>query len=90
MAQQIQGSWILVSIYNEQDGKKIEPFGSQPRGSMTITPDGRFSYILLRASLPKIAANNRMKGTPRRIRPLSRGPSLSTAPMRWRANKSTP
>ncbi len=63
LAQQIQGSWILVSIYNEQDGKKIEPFGPNPRGSLILTPDGRFSMIFMRASLPKFASNNRMKGT---------------------------
>ncbi len=63
LAQQIQGTWILVSLYVEQDGKKTEPFGPQPKGSMILTPDGRFSIILLRASLPKFAANNRMKGT---------------------------
>jgi hypothetical protein len=63
LAQQIQGSWILVSIYNEQDGKKIEPFGSKPRGSLILTPDGRFSMILMRASLPKFTANNRMQGS---------------------------
>ena len=64
LAKQVQGSWTLVSVYVEQDGKKIEPFGSQPRGFVTITPDGRFSYILLNASLPKFAGDNRMKGTP--------------------------
>ena len=63
LAKQIQGSWILVSIYNEQDGKRIEPFGAKPRGSMILTPDGHFSMIFMRASLPKFAANNRMKGT---------------------------
>jgi hypothetical protein len=63
LAQQVQGSWTLVSLYVEQDGKKIEPFGSKPRGFMTLTPDGRFSVILLRESLPKFAADNRMKGT---------------------------
>jgi hypothetical protein len=63
LAQQIQGSWNLVSLYNEQDGKKIEPFGPNPRGSAIMTPDGRFSMILMRASLPKFAANNRMQGT---------------------------
>jgi hypothetical protein len=32
LAKQVQGSWTLVSLYVEQDGKKIEPFGShQPR-----------------------------------------------------------
>jgi len=63
LAKQIQGSWTLVSVYVEQDGKKIEPFGSKPRGSMILTPDGRFSIILMSASLPKFASNNRMKGT---------------------------
>jgi hypothetical protein len=63
LAQQVQGSWILVSLYVEQDGKKIEPFGSKPRGSMILTPDGRCSIILMRESLPKFASNNRMKGT---------------------------
>jgi len=62
-ARQIQGSWILVSIYNEQDGKKIELFGSKPRGFMALTPDGRFSMILMKESLPKFAANNRLQGT---------------------------
>jgi len=62
-AKQIQGTWTLVSIYNEQDGKKIEPFGSQPRGSLILTPDGRFSMFFIKASLPKFAANNRMQGT---------------------------
>ena len=62
LAKQIQGSWTLVSIYNEQDGKKIEPFGYKPRGSLILTPNGRFSIILMRASLPKFAANNRMTG----------------------------
>ena len=63
LAEQIQGSWILVSIYNEQDGKKTEQFGPNPRGILILTPDGRFSGILMRASLPKFASNSRMKGT---------------------------
>jgi hypothetical protein len=63
LAKQVQGSWTLVSLYVEQDGKKTEPFGDKPRGFMILTPDGRLSLILLRASLPKFAANNRMKGT---------------------------
>jgi len=63
LAQQIQGSWILVSMYNEQDGKKTEQFGPNPRGSLFLTPEGRYSSILMRASLPKFVSNNRMKGT---------------------------
>ncbi len=58
-----QGSWILVELYNEADGKKSEPFGPNPRGSMLLTPDGRFSMTILKASIPKFASNVRTKGT---------------------------
>ena len=63
LTQQIQGSWVLVSAYNDRDGKKTEVFGPNPRGSMILAPDGRFSMILMNASLPKFASNIRMKGT---------------------------
>lgn len=63
LTQQIQGSWTLVSIYNEREGKKTEVFGTNPRGTMILTPDGRFAMILMNASLPKFASNIRTKGT---------------------------
>jgi hypothetical protein len=63
LADQIQGHWIMVSIYNEQDGKKTDVFGPNPRGTLIFTPDGSFSYILMKASLPKFASNARQKGT---------------------------
>ena len=63
LAKQIQGTWTLVSIYNEQDGKKTEVFGPNPRGSLILTPNGRFSIIMMRGRLPKFASNNRMTGT---------------------------
>jgi Lipocalin-like domain len=64
LAKQVPGSWTLVSVSVEQDGKKMEPFGSQPKGFLIFTREGRFLEILLRPNLPKFAANNRMKGTP--------------------------
>lgn len=63
LAQQLQGSWIIVSEYTEKDGKKTEAFGPNARGSMILAPDGHFSIILMRASLPEFAAKNRMQGT---------------------------
>jgi Lipocalin-like domain len=64
LAKQIQGTWILVSCTNVQpDGTKSEPFGSNPRGLQIFTPDGRFVSILMRASIPKFAIDNRVKGT---------------------------
>lgn len=58
-----QGSWNLVALYNETDGKRTEPFGPNPRGTMLLTPDGQFSMILMRSSLPTFASNVRTKGT---------------------------
>jgi hypothetical protein len=64
LQQQIQGNWTLISIYNEwADGRKVESFGSAPKGSMILTPDGRFSIFLIKKGIPKFASNNRVKGT---------------------------
>ncbi len=63
LAKKIQGSWTLVSVVNEKDGKKIDLFGPNPRGSMILTPNGRLSLIIMRATLPKFASDNREKGT---------------------------
>ncbi len=38
-------------------------FGDNPRGQMILGPDGHYSIILARASLPKVAAGSRVKGT---------------------------
>jgi hypothetical protein len=63
LAQQIQGSWTLVSCVNEKDGQKFDVFGPNPKGLFVLTSDGRVSHILMRASLPKFASNSRIKGT---------------------------
>jgi hypothetical protein len=63
-AKQLVGTWTLVSIYNEQDGKKTDPFGSNPKGLMVVGSDGHFSRLLSRSDLPKFASNNRAMGTP--------------------------
>jgi hypothetical protein len=63
-AKEVQGTWTLVSQYGEVDGKRIDTFGSNPRGMMVLTPDGRFTIVLLKSSLPAFASNNRNKGTP--------------------------
>ncbi len=63
LAQQIQGSWTLVSCINEKGGQKSDAFGPNPSGFMILTPDGRYYVIAMRSSLPKFASNNRAKGT---------------------------
>lgn len=73
LAKQIQGTWAIASIHVEKDGEKVDAFGANPRGSMILTPNGRFSVILMNASLPRFAANNRVKGTPEENQAVARG-----------------
>jgi hypothetical protein len=57
-------TWTLVSVYNEQDGKRTEPFGPNPKGIFILDRGGRFVQFFLRTGLPKFASNNRATGTP--------------------------
>ena len=43
---------------------KKDTFGPNPRGFLVLTPNGRFSLIVMSATLPKFASNNRLTGTP--------------------------
>jgi len=63
LKQQLVGTWSLVAQYVDQNGKRVERFGSTPKGIYMFDRNGRFAAILLRSDLPKIAANNAMMGT---------------------------
>ena len=63
-AKDLVGTWTLVSLTLEQDGKKTDFYGPNPKGQRTYDPSGRFSEIITRADLPKFASNNRQAGTP--------------------------
>lgn len=63
LRQQIVGTWSLSEQWVEQDGKKIQRFGANPKGIAIYASDGRFATILLRTDLPKFASNNAMTGT---------------------------
>ena len=54
-AKELVGSWTLISITVNRDGEKTEPFGSNPKGTMTFDSGGRFSIIVTRSDLPKFA-----------------------------------
>jgi len=63
LREQVVGTWTAVSQYVEQNGKKLEPFGSNPKGMVVYDRTGHFILVLQRASLPKFASNNRLTGT---------------------------
>ena len=58
------GTWTIVSADTVDAAGKTSPtYGPNPRGSLIFTSNGRYSLTLARASLPKFAAGNRVKGT---------------------------
>jgi hypothetical protein len=63
LSQQIVGTWTAVSQYVDQGGKKLEPFGSEPKGLVMYDASGRFTLVLQRSTLPKFASSNRLTGT---------------------------
>ena len=63
-AKELVGTWTLVSITLEKDGKKTDFYGPNPQGQYTFDPTGRVSQIITRSDLPKFASNNREAGTP--------------------------
>jgi hypothetical protein len=66
LREQMVGTWTAVSQYVDQDGKKLEPFGPNPKGMVVYDANGRFNLLLQRVTLPKFASNNRMAGGPPR------------------------
>jgi hypothetical protein len=64
-AKDLVGAWAHVSNVNTAaDGSKTDLFGPNPKGQALFSSDGRYSIFFHRADMPKIAANNRTKGTP--------------------------
>ena len=63
-AQDLVGTWLLVSVSQDQGGAKVELFGPNPNGMLSLASNGRVSLIIVRAGLPPFASKNRMKGAP--------------------------
>jgi Lipocalin-like domain len=62
-ASDLVGSWTLVSITLEKDGKKTDFYGPNPQGQLMYDATGHFSVIITRSDLPKFSSNNRETGT---------------------------
>lgn len=73
LADQVVGTWELISITLVKGDKRIELFGDNPRGIQMMGADGRFSNIITRESLPLYAGVNRMKGTDAEYRTILQG-----------------
>jgi hypothetical protein len=74
LKEQIVGTWSVVSWEQTlPDGHKDQAFGASPNGINSFDSSGRFSLIILRRDLPKVAANDRMKPTPEEALAIAKG-----------------
>lgn len=71
--ERLAGTWSLVSLVAVQGDSRVAVFGPEPRGRMILDPDGYFSTLTTRASLPDFASNNRMQGTPVEYEAIAKG-----------------
>jgi Lipocalin-like domain len=62
-AKDLLGAWSLVSITVDQNGRKLEPYGSNPKGMQLFEANGRFAIIIMRPDLPKFAKPNRAEAS---------------------------
>jgi hypothetical protein len=63
-AQEVSGTWTLISETVQRGDQVTQPLGAHPLGMMMLDQTGHFSLIISREGLPKIAANRRDAGTP--------------------------
>ena len=63
LKEQLVGTWTFVSSTTKNaDGSPL--WGSNPKGLVIFTDNGRFSSHTMRGDRPKFASNNRAQGTP--------------------------
>jgi hypothetical protein len=53
----------IKSVAGTYSAVTVPAYGDNPRGTLILTADGHYSIIIARATLPKIAAGARTKGT---------------------------
>lgn len=73
LREQLVGTWELVSLTVNQGDRKIDLFGTAPRGIQVMTADGHFVNVITRESLPLYAGANRMQGTPEEYMAIGQG-----------------
>ena len=69
----IVGGWKLSAITLVQDGVKSEPYGGSPNGFASFHRDGRFSYMIIRSDLPRLANANRFLASPEEMKTIFLG-----------------
>jgi hypothetical protein len=62
-AKDLVGTWTLVSVVAERDGRKFDSYGPNAKGLLMFDANGRYSIIFIAAGLPKFVSGIRSSGT---------------------------
>ena len=64
LKEQIVGTWLFVSGLDvHPDGRKVDRWGPNPKGSFMFDGNGRVAQFIMRSDLPKFAARTVDQGT---------------------------
>jgi len=72
-ANDVVGSYTLVSFTNQEGEKKTESYGPAPKGMMILDANQKYVVVLMRSDLPKFASNNRRTGTAEEYKAVATG-----------------
>jgi len=72
-AQDLVGTWTLVSATIRSGEVKMDMFGPDPSGTLMFGRDGHYALIFLRRDLPKLTSNNRLSQTVEESRDITKG-----------------
>jgi hypothetical protein len=62
-AKDLVGTWTLVSVVAERDGRKFDSYGPNAKGLLVFDANGHYSIIFIAAGLPKFVSGNRSSRT---------------------------
>lgn len=73
--QDLVGVWTFVSAVNTRaDGVSFDPYGGRPTGGMMFfASTGQFSWQIMQLDIPKLASNNRSRGTADEFKAVAQG-----------------
>jgi hypothetical protein len=61
-ANQVVGTWRMVSAQIDPEGRNLPAYGQRPNGMLVFTPDMHFIEVLTDADTPRFASNVRGGG----------------------------
>src|SRR4051812_23798616 len=72
-AQDLVGTWTLVSATIRSGEVKMDMYGPDPSGTLVFGRDGHYALVFLRRDLPKLTSNSRLSQTLEESRALTKG-----------------